>query len=326
MHLSNRFHAAGFALLFLMSGLLATTGVACAQDFPSKRVTIIVPYPAGGNGDGVTRIYANGLKDRFGQTVVVENRVGAGGVVATEALVKSPADGYTIGLVGQLLTTPKPLMPMATFEAPRDFTYLGRIVASNFLVVVPADVPARNLREFVAYARANPGKLNYGVVPNSIMQLDMVRFTQITDSKIVEVPFNGAAPLVTAIMGAQVQMSFLGATVVSQIKAGKLVALAAASKKRWTPLPEVPTAAEQGYDFESGYWFGFAGPAGLPAPVVARWTRDLAEVAKLQEVRDGITKTWSMEAIDPSPAEMADYLKKEAELNNSVARSMGLMK
>lgn len=296
---------------------------AMAQAYPAKRITLVVPFNAGSITDGLARSFANGLTEKLGQPVVVDNRVGAGGNIGHDYIAKAPADGYTIGLLTSM-TTPKALRPTSSFDPLHDFTYLGRFAETFYTLLVNPEVPAKNLRELIAYAKANPGKLNFGVVSAGMMVLERKRFADLVGADILEVPYNGGAPLTTAILGGQVHMAFLGSSVLPQIKAGKLVSLAALGKQRWSALPDVPTAAEQGVDFQSGYWFGFGGPAGLPAPIRDRLAGDIATVAKTQDVKDSITKTWGMVPIDPSPAEMMEVVKKELAVNEAVAKKVGL--
>lgn len=296
---------------------------AAAQAWPGRRITYIVSLPAGASADGISRIYAEKLKDRLGQPVIVENRVGNGGVIGLDAIAKAAPDGYTIGLMSQVIDTPRGLLQNATFDGAKDFTFFGRISTSPFVIVTPADTSVKTLQEFIALAKKQPGKLNYGVVPNSLMQIDMVRFNQANQITIQEVPFNGAAPIANALLAAQIQMSFVGTSGFPHFKTGKLVPLAVTQKTRWSLAPDIPTTFEQGVNYESSFWYGIGGPAGLPADVNARLVREIAEVAKLPEVRDLIRKM-NLDPVEPSPAEMLEFTKKEREQSAAIAKLLNI--
>jgi tripartite-type tricarboxylate transporter receptor subunit TctC len=308
----------GLAAISLLHSLPSS-----AQSYPTKRITLIVPLPAGASSDGIARIYAEKLKDRLGQPVIVENRVGNGGVIGTDAIAKSAPDGYTIGVMSQVIVTPRGLLQNASFDGSKDFTFFGRVSSSPFVIVAPGETGVKTLGEFVALAKSKPGALNYGVVPNSLMQIDMVRFMQANQVKIQEVPFNGAAPIANALLSNQVQMSFVGTSGFPHFKTGKLVPLAVTSRTRWSLAPEIPTTIEQGLNFESSFWYGFGGPAALPADVTGRLVRDISEVSKLAEVKD-LVKKLSMDPLDPSPAEMLEHTRREREQGAAVAKSLGI--
>ena len=314
----NAVAALALATMSLMHTLPAT-----AQSDPTKRITLIVPLPAGASSDGIARIYAEKLKDRLGQPVIVENRVGNGGVIGTDALAKSAPDGYTIGLLSQVIVTPRGLLQNASFDGTKDFTFFGRVSSSPFVIVAPSEAGVKTLGEFVALAKSKPGALNYGVVPNSLMQIDMVRFMQSNQVKIQEVPFNGAAPIANALLSNQIQMSFVGTSGFPHFKTGKLIPLAVTSRTRWSLAPEIPTTIEQGLNFESSFWYGFGGPAALPADITNRLVRDISEVSKLTEVRD-LVKKLSMDPLDPSPAEMLEHTRREREQGAAVAKSLNI--
>ena len=319
-------HARLSVLLAASASIAALScSVSNAADFPTKRITLTVPYAAGGSSDAITRIYADTMKERFSQPIVVENKPGAGGYIAIESVARStPADGHNIVLVGQQFATPKQMVTSPTFD-PKELALIGRVAAAYFIIVSAPEVPARTLKEFIAYAKANPGKISYGTLPASLMQLDMARLAQTTQTQMLEVPFNGAAPIATALLGNTVQMSFLGPTSMQQIKAGKLIGLAVASKSRWGIVPDIASTAEQGLDYESGYWYGYGVPAGTPPDVFNRLTREFADASKVPALRDAIRKL-GMDPIEPSPAEIKAAVAREAALNAEVIKSVNLGK
>lgn len=311
------------AVLALAGMSLLQSLPSSAQNYPSRRITFIVALPAGASADGVSRVYAEKLKDRLGQPVIVENRVGNGGVIGTDAIAKAAPDGYTIGQVSSLLAAPRGLLQNANFDGAKDFTVFGRIASSPFVIVAPAEAGVKTLQEFITLVKKQPGKLNYGVVPNSLMQMDMVRFNQVNQINIQEVPFNGAAPIANALLSAQIQMSFLGTAAFPHFKSGRLVPLAVTQKSRWSLAPDIPTTHEQGVNYDSGFWYGIGAPANLPSDVNARLVREIAEVAKLPDVKELIRKL-SMDPVDPSPAEMLEHLKKEREQSAAIARLLNI--
>lgn len=299
---------------------LALAGSLQAQEYPSKRISFVVSVPPGASADGLARIMAEKLsgKDRLGQAVVVENKPGAGAYLGADFVAKAAPDGYTILLAGQQMSAPRAMYPIEGFD-PSKLVALGRLASSPFIIVAPSEVPAKTLPEFIAFAKANPGKLNYGVVPNTAMQLDMIQFGQITGTRITEVPFNGAAPISTSLLGNQIQMGFLGVSAIPHIQSGKLKALAVASKARWSRLPDVPSLGDLGIDFESGFWYGVAAPAGTPQPIIDRLTREFVAVNRLPEVREAIVKM-GMDPVEPSPAEMNQTLQRERTHNEAAFR------
>jgi len=304
--------AGPFRVVLIMIALLASALVgngAQAQDYPNRRIAFVVPFPPGASSDGLARIVAERLGGLLKQSVIVENKPGAAAYIGHDFVAKAAPDGYTLLLSNQALTAPREMFAMKDFD-PAKLASIGIIATSPFMIVVPAEVPAKTVSELVAMARANPGKLNYGVVPNIGMQLDMTQFMSVVKAPMTEVPYNGAAPIATALLGNQVQMSFLSVSAIPQIQAGKLRALAVTSKNRWSRMPDVPSMGDLGLDFESTFWFGMSAPAATPQPIQALLARDLAEVMKIQEVRDAVFKM-GMDPVEPSPSEMDAKLRRD---------------
>jgi tripartite-type tricarboxylate transporter receptor subunit TctC len=310
---------------FVLAGAFAAFGLvaaAGAQTFPSQRITFLLGLPPGASTDAIARLLADKLKDRLGQPVVVENRVGGGGSIAADAVAKAAPDGHTIGFGTQVNVVAPLFLKSATYDPLKDFTWIGRIAEQPFLIIANTSVPG-TLKEFIAHAKANPGKLNYGTVPNSMMQLDQIRFAKVAGINIVEVPYNGAAPMVQAHLGDQVQLAQGGAASLPHIKAGTLKAIAVASRQRFDLAPDVPTTFEQGLEFESGFWYGIVLPGGTPQPIVARWEKELAEVMKMAEVQEPIKKL-GMRPLVPAAAENAAHVKKEYEQAVAAAKAAGI--
>jgi tripartite-type tricarboxylate transporter receptor subunit TctC len=304
-------------------GAFALTAVASAQTFPSQRITFIVGLPPGASTDTLSRILADKLKDRLGQPVVVENRVGGGGSIAAEVVAKAPPDGHTIGLGTQVNITAPLFIKAAAYDPLKDFTWIGRIAEQPFLIITNTTVPG-TLKEFIAHAKANPGKLNYATVPNSMMQLDQIRFNKVAGIDIVEVPYNGAAQMVQAQLADQAQLAQGGAGSLPHIREGKLRAIAVSSRERFDLAPDVPTTFEQGLEYESAFWYGIVLPGATPQPIVARWEKELQEVMKLADVQADFKKQ-GMRPLLSSVADATAYVKKEQEQAVAAAKAANIV-
>ena len=244
------------------------------QDYPSRPLKLIVPYPAGGSVDLLGRAFAERMQAVLGQPIVAENRTGATGVIAHQAIARAAPDGYTIGVSG---TSPLVLAPHQYrnlgYDPGRDFAYVACPGSTPFVLDVTASLPVVNVRELVAYARAHPGKLNFGSagIGNSA-HLAAALFAQVAGIDLVHVPYKGNALAMTDLNAGQIQVLFDPVqTTLPQIKGGRMRALATTGKTRFPGLPEVPTVAEAGYPaYEFTVWYAFIAPAGTPAAVVAR--------------------------------------------------------
>ena len=266
-----------------------------AQDYPTKPVTMIVPFPPGGVADIVGRPLAAVMEKSLKQPVVVVNRTGAGGAVGMAAVAKSAPDGYTIlmGLssisvfpVGDRINGKQPAYEMA------DFAPIALVTADPTVLVVRADGPYKTVKDFVAAAKANPGKINYssaGVY--STLHVAMEIFAQAADIKLFHVPYQGGGPAVTALLGGQVDALASGpAAAIGQIKGGKMRALASWSTERLKLLPDIPTFKELGYDAEFYIWSGVFAPVKTPAPVLAKLRAAVREAATSGEFRAAMDK------------------------------------
>ncbi len=256
----------------LIAGLVLGCGAALAQSYPSKTIKIIVPSSAGGITDFVGRVAADYIAKKTGQTVVVENRPGAGGAVGMEAVAKSAPDGYTLGSANTGDIIGKFLHKGLSFDATKDLVPIAKFAQAPQLLAVSAHVPAKTFKEFVAYAKANPGKINYGSAgTGSLTQIGAEQFARLGGLKLVHVPYRGAIPAITDMISGRVQMMHISLNpTIAHIRAGKLRALAVTAKERWTEyLPDVPTTVEVGMpDYEMDIWFGLVGPRGMPKPIV----------------------------------------------------------
>lgn len=263
----------------LLSGLaaVALAGGAAAQapsNWPTRPIRIVVPFTPGGSTDILARSIGKELQDAWGQPVVIDNVPGAGGSIGADKVAKAPADGYTLlmGHIGTLAVNPS-LYPNLPYDPIKSFAPVAWVARVPNVLVVHPSVPAKNVKELVALAKAKPGQLAYGSGGNgSAANLATEYFKLQTGTSLLHIPYRGTAPAITDLLGGQIQVLFTGApAVLGQIRNGKLRALAVSSPKRMDALPEVPTVAESGYkDFEADQWYGVVAPAGTPPAVIAK--------------------------------------------------------
>jgi tripartite-type tricarboxylate transporter receptor subunit TctC len=308
--------------------LLAAFGFALAasvqaQEYPTKPIRIIVPYPAGGSADLLPRIFAEKLSAKWRQPVLVENRPGAGGNIGAEFVYKAEPDGYTL-----FATAPGPLVVnqnlfrKLAFD-PAQFVPVTVMAAIPNVFLVNPKVPAKNVDELIAYARANPGKLNYGSQGNgttSHLTAELFKSTA-GGLNIAHVPYKGSAPAMAALLGGEIEIMFdnLGVTL-QHVKGGRLRALAVGSEKRVASLPEVPTMSEILSGFSSVAWFGIVAPPKTPAPIAEKLSAAVAEAIRQPDVA-GRLAAMSAEPIGGTPAEMAAFMRRDEERWKSVIES-----
>jgi len=261
---------------------------ALAQQYPAKPVRMVVPFPAGGPTDIVGRTIGQKLNDTLGQPVIIDNRAGAGGVIGTEHVAKSPPDGYTL-LLGSIsgLAVAMSLYPNRGYDSLRDFAPVTQAVTVTNILVVHPSLPVKNVRDLLALARAKPGALNYASSGSgTVTHLAGELFKTLGRVNIVHVPFKGGAPALTALMSGEVQMSYENSLiVVPHIKAGKLHALAVTGVQRSKLMPELPTIAEGGLPgYAASGWYGFVVPAAVSKEIVGRLNADIARILRMPDV------------------------------------------
>lgn len=289
---------------------------ACAQSFPAKPLRLIVPFPPAGPADLYARELSQGMSSRLGQPVLVENRGGALGIPAIEFVAKAPADGYTLALTAASALVMAPFSRASLPYDPRkDFALLTTVAKNPEVLVLNQSVPAKDLREFVAYLKANPGKLNYGSTGSggvTHLAAEMLRVDAGVD--IVHVPYKGAAPVVVDLLGGQVQMAILGIPVVlPHIKSGKIRALAVTSSQRVAALPDVPTTVESGYPkLLSDYWYGLIGPAAIPAAIQTRLRAAAVMTLESASLQEQFAKASALAFPSTSEEFMAFMLSEQA--------------
>jgi tripartite-type tricarboxylate transporter receptor subunit TctC len=305
---------------------LFRTGPAGAQAFPDRPVKLVVPFATGGASDTFARVVGQALSERLGQPFVVENRTGAGGTVAAALVARAPADGYTL-FVGDIGThgIASALYPKLAYDPIKDFVPISHSVASVLVVVVPPTVPARDMRAFIALARAKPGRIDYassGSGGVSHLAVEMLKAQ--TGTYMVHVPYKGGAPALTDLMGSQVQMMMPSvSTSLQHIRSGKLRALAVASGKRSAVLPEVPTMRESGLpDYVVEPWVGIMAPAGTPKAVTDLLDREFAAVLALPAVREKLS-VQGFEVIGGNGEALARVIKADVARWGPIVRQSG---
>ncbi len=300
--------------------------LAAAQAFPTKPITIIVPFAAGGTTDILARIIAQGLTAELGQSVVVDNRAGAGGNIGGQAAARAPADGYTLfmGTVGTHAINAA-LYKKMPFDPVKDFAPLTRVAnVPNLLVANPAQ-PFKTVQELIAYAKANPGKINFGSSGSgSSIHLSGELFKSMAKVDMQHVPYKGSAPAVTDLLGNQIAIMFDNMpSAIQHVRSGKLRAIAVTTAKRSPELPDVPTIAEAGVPgYEATSWFGMFAPAATPAPVVGQLNKALVKVLAQPDIKKKINEQGA-ETAGETPEQFAAFIQQEAVKWGKVVRESG---
>lgn len=274
----------------LLAGMLmACIGSAAAQqDFPNKPLRIITPYPAGSSPDTIARLIGPKLSERLGQPVIVENRAGGNTVIGTEATVKSPPDGYTLLLISTTHVLNGLLLPKLPYDSLKDFAPVATIASSELTLVVHPSVPANNLKEFVAHAKANPGKLTYATASaGGPTHLAAELLSVKTGIKMTHVPYKGSGPAVNDLVGGHVNLYFSAPiSVLSFINAGKLRAIAISGETRSPVMPQVSTFTEAGVaGVDLKFWYGVLAPAGTPKAILDRLSKEIGQIVVLPDIK-----------------------------------------
>lgn len=318
---AKMFLALGMALAAALMPLAAN-----AQAYPTRPVRIIVPYPAGGAVDIIARIVGQPLSDSLKQPVIVDNRPGASANIGMELAAKSPPDGYVLLMASNGIATNMTLFPNLTFDGRRDFSAVARIGFAPLVIVVPAASPAKSLKDLVAQARAEPGKLTYASAGNGSsghLAGELLKSSAKID--VLHVPYKGGAPAITDLLGERISfMAINPVEVIAHIRSGRLRALAVGSDKRVPLLPDVPTVAEAGLPgYEATVWWGLVAPAGTPREIVvklnAETNRALADPAIVTRLAE-----LGVEITPGSPEQFAAFIQAQTDLWSGVIRAAGI--
>ena len=297
----------------LFSAVALGAGSALGQAFPTRPVTVIVPYPPGGLIDLVARQIQARFQQELGQSVIIENRSGAGGNVGAEAVARATPDGHTVLLANPSLAISPLIYPKLNYKPIEDFAYVGQYgTVPNVLVVHPS-IPVKNVREFIDYVKKNPGKLNYGSPGyGTSPQMSSELFKAMSNTFVVHIPFRGSGPAQAAMLAGEIQMMFDNLPPqLPHIKSGKVRALAVTSLKRSPVVPDLPTLDEAGLKgYEVTAWFGLVAPAATPKPVVARLNEVLNKTTQDPQVKQALESNGAT-VIQGTPEGFRDYVKAQ---------------
>ena len=312
-------------LLFGLSLLLVPL-TAKAQDFPNRQIRLIVPFPAGGPNDIIARLVGQRMSELFKQNIIIDNRSGQAGVLGTDVVAKAAPDGYTIGIVSASSIVINPTMEKVAYDPKKDLAPVTLVTTVPEMLVVASNVPANNMAELVALAKAQPGKLNFasagvGGLPHLAGEL----LKQTAGIDIVHVPYRGAAPAINDLLGQQVQMVFLDLPVIlPQIQAGKLKPIALGARQRAPTAPDVPTTAEVGMpDLLIENWYGMIAPAGTPEKIVAEINRVANEAMNDPQVKQKLADQGLTVAGD-TPQQFRDFIDSETNKWAKVMKDAGV--
>ena len=312
-------------LLAILS-LVVLPPPSAAEDFPAKPIRLIVPFPPGGPNDIIARVIGQRMSEIVHQPIVIDNRGGQAGVLGTDAIAKSAPDGYTIGIVSASALSISPTMEKVAYDVARDFAPITLVATVPEMLVVASSVPARDTKELVALAKAEPGKLNFASAgTGGITHLAGELFKLTAKIDIVHVPYRGAAPAINDLLGQQVQMAFLDLPVIlPHIKAGTLRAIVLGAKERVPTAPDVPTTAEVGMpDILIENWYGMIGPAGTPPPIIDRLNRVATEAMADPAVKEKLADQ-GLALVPQTPEQFRAYIASETARWAKVIKDAGV--
>ncbi len=314
------------ASLSVLLGAFAFIPPAEAQDYPARAVKFIVPFGAGGPADVFTRQIAQRLSEQFKQPFVVEVRSGAGAIIGTDAVAKSAPDGYTLLVMANAQTTTESLVPNRPYNLMRDFVAVAGLNISDLLMVVHPSVPAKDVREFIAFAKSNPGKVNYASSGNgSPYHMAGELFKTMTGTTMQHVPYRGSTQARVDVIGGQVHAMFDAITVVSpNVQAGQVRALGTTGLRRTAVMPDVPTVAESGLPgYDATIWLGVMAPTGTPKPIVDWLNAEINKVINRPDIREA----WAKQGAEPmvmTPAEFDGFTRRDIEKWAAVVKASGM--
>ena len=322
----RRWHAS-LHIMLLTFAFCEGLGAARAQTYPNRNITLVVPFPPGGSTSIVGRVVADKMSQLLGQSIVVDNRGGAGGTIGTKAVAKSEPDGYTLlaGYTGTLAIGPS-LYRNAGYDPRKDFEPIGSIGCSPSSLVVHPSFPAKTVAELIAYAKANPGKVNFGSAGGgTVGHITGEYFAHATGIQLVHIPYKGTGPALSDLLGGHIPMSFSPiATTSGNVKAGLLRGLAVTSVHRNTLLPDVPTMIEAGVPgFDASLCYGLVAPAGTPRPVIDRLNRELRAALASDEVKRQLELDGT-EIASGTPEQYADFIDKDEKKWSELVKVSGV--
>lgn len=309
-----------------MAALVAATPVVRAQAYPAKPIQLVVPLGPGGINDIISRMIAQRLTESLGQSVIVVNRPGAGGIIGSEAVAKAPPDGYTILMVYSSHMVNPSLYAKLPYDTIRDFAPITLVNTVNLVLTVGAAVPAASVRELIALAKARPGQLNYGTIGiGSLGHLAGIRFVKAADIDVVQVPYKSAPEVTTALLRGDATFYFDSPiTALPFIRSGKVRALAVTSAARSSVLPDVPTLAEAGLrGFEVVGWNGLLAPGGTPRPIIDKLNFEVVRILRSAEVI-ALLKEQGVDVVGDAPEEFAGVIRTDIEKWHGIIEAAGI--
>jgi tripartite-type tricarboxylate transporter receptor subunit TctC len=315
-----------FLFIGLITALACSAQLDAADGLQAKPIRFIVPYAAGGGTDIVTRIYAGNLSKRLNQNVVVDNRPGASGTVGLEMTANAPPDGHTICIISASNTVNSATNPQLPYDLAKDFQGISQVTSAFFVLVVLPSFPAKSVRDFIAYAKANPDKLNYGSSgTGGVTHLAGAMFAQLSQTNLVHIPYRGEAAAITDLLGGHTQFQFASPlTANPHIHAGRLRALAISASKRNSSVPDIPTMAEAGVPgYEVNQWYGVVTSGKVPPAIVNKLSAEFAASARDPDVAQRL-KNDSVDAVSSKPAEFSAHIKSEIAKWGKLVKDAGL--
>jgi tripartite-type tricarboxylate transporter receptor subunit TctC len=315
------------AWLCLLTATATAQGTGTASgNYPNRTVKLVVPFPPGGATDLVGRLLAGKLSETWGQPVIVENRAGASGIIGTDMVAKSPADGYTLVVAITTHIQNPSMFAKIPFDAIRDFEPISQICLSYLVLATKPDFPANNIKEFVSYAKANVGKLTFGSFgTGSSSHIVGERFSRVAELQMTHVPYKGSAPMTTDLLGGQVSAAWIDvSTATPHLAAGKLKPIVVTGATRASMLPNVPTLAENGFTgFEPLGWVGVLAPAGTPKPVIETISKEIMRIVQLPDVRAKL-QDQTLVPVGNSATAFAKILKDDGALWRQIVQGAGI--
>lgn len=314
-------------LLAAAAAILTTLAPVAAQDFPTKPITLVVPFAPGGSSDVIARLVAQKLSDLWKHQVIVDNKAGGGGQIAMQHVARSAPDGYTLvlGHIGTLAFNPA-MYDKLSYDAKKEFKPVAMLSIVASMIAAHPSAPFKDLKGFIEAAKAKPDEITYGTAGNgSAGHLAMEYFKDVAGIKVQHVPYKGTGPMMNDLLGGQTMMTFTGAIPLApHIKSGKLRPIAIGSTKRLTALPDVPTIAELGYaGFETSQWYGIIAPAATPAAIIKKLNEDINKVLAMPDVVKRLEDDGALPG-SGSPEEFGKYIDAEAARWSVVVKKAGV--
>jgi tripartite-type tricarboxylate transporter receptor subunit TctC len=317
----------GWARCIALGALMIGLGVAQAQGYPNKPVKFVIPYPPGGLADTFARTLGQQLADRLGQSVIPENKPGGSLIIGTDAVAKSPPDGYTLLLASSSgLALNVAAFRKLPYDPLRDFAPVSLAFYTPLYLVINPDLPVHSVRELIAYAKSNPGALSFASLGHgSSLHLAGEMFKNLAGIQILHVPYKGTTTALPDLMSGRVSMMFDGGAFLPQVQAGKVRLLAVTSTKRLDSLPDVPTMAEAGVPgYEVVFWFGVVAPAGTPRPIVDRLSREVNEIVKMPSFKERLSGFGNIQLASNTPEAFSELIRSDIRAWSKVLKDAGV--